>query len=193
MDSGNNNRSVLLEPNAVCLEVLRKNFANRSHCCIIEGMFPNYFVNQLEAHTGVYNSILMFNVLEHIENDVAALQVINELLQPRGRLLMVVPAMPSLYGEIDARLGHYRRYSKSSLRLLLDEAGLIPIKMFYLNFLGAIGWYFNFVLLRRSSQSTTQVKFFDKYITPIQVITEKFFSPPFGQSLIVIAEKLNWG
>ena len=61
----------------------------------------------------------MFDVLEHIENDAAALRQLHTLLRPGGRLFLTVPAYPFLASGDDAIAGHFRRYTLSSLARVL--------------------------------------------------------------------------
>lgn len=179
----------LLEPNNICLTQLKERFDDKQNVEIIEGMFPNIFLAQPDTYRETFTSIVMFNVLEHIEHDVNALKVIASLLKPGGRLLLIVPAMPALYGEIDERLGHHRRYTKKTFKQALQSTSLVPKKVNYMNMVGAVGWYINFVVLRRNAQSSGQVKIFDGIVTPIQATLERIINPPFGQSLVVVAEK----
>ncbi len=65
----------------------------------------------------------MFDVLEHIEDDAAALREVRRLLQPGGHLFLTVPAYPALFSE-DVRLaGHFRRYTLRSLNRVLARSG----------------------------------------------------------------------
>jgi SAM-dependent methyltransferase len=64
-----------------------------------------------------------FDVVEHIEDDVAFLSSIRELLLPGGRFYCTVPAIKSLWSAEDVHAGHYRRYTKGTLRELLETAG----------------------------------------------------------------------
>ena len=59
-----------------------------------------------------FDTVISLNVFEHIEDDVLALQNTRKVLQPDGKLILVVPAHDSLYGTMDRSIGHYRRYSK---------------------------------------------------------------------------------
>lgn len=59
--------------------------------------------------------LIMLNVLEHIEDDVLALKKAFQLLKPGGRLIIEVPAGPSLYDGYDKKLQHFRRYSADEL------------------------------------------------------------------------------
>lgn len=66
--------------------------------------------------------IAMFDVLEHIEDDVAALTRVYQSLEPSGTLIMTVPANPSLWSRFDDESRHQRRYTESHLRKALQAA-----------------------------------------------------------------------
>jgi len=68
---------------------------------------------------GVADVIVMHDVLEHIEDDHAAVDRLFELTKPSGALLLSVPALPSLWGYHDEQLGHFRRYTRRTLRDVL--------------------------------------------------------------------------
>lgn len=70
-----------------------------------------------------FNTIFMFEILEHIDNDQAALAKIYDLLNKNGLFLMSVPAKQSLYSDEDMFQGHFRRYEKSNLEKQLQRAG----------------------------------------------------------------------
>jgi 2-polyprenyl-3-methyl-5-hydroxy-6-metoxy-1,4-benzoquinol methylase len=59
--------------------------------------------------------VVMHDVLEHIEFDVEAGRVLHGLVRPTGILAISVPALPRLFGLHDEQLGHFRRYTKSTL------------------------------------------------------------------------------
>jgi SAM-dependent methyltransferase len=65
----------------------------------------------------------MFDVLEHIEDDAAALRHIREVLRPGGRLYLTVPAYKFLWSHDDVLAGHFRRYRLSDLTRLLAAVG----------------------------------------------------------------------
>src|SRR3546814_16370989 len=68
---------------------------------------------------------MAFEVLEHIEDDHAALRQWLGWLKPGGILLMSVPAHPSQWNEADVWAGHFRRYRKRELLGLVEENGLV--------------------------------------------------------------------
>jgi SAM-dependent methyltransferase len=65
----------------------------------------------------------MFDVLEHIEDDVAALQQVHTLLRPGGRLFLTIPAYPFLHSADDEMAGHFRRYTRTSVLRVLQGSG----------------------------------------------------------------------
>lgn len=71
-----------------------------------------------------YGVVCAFDVLEHIENDKAALTDWMQWLKPGGRLLLSVPAHASRWGAGDVWAGHYRRYEKQGLINLIADLGL---------------------------------------------------------------------
>lgn len=68
--------------------------------------------------------VLLLDVLEHLPEPVTALRHAADTLDSQGKIILTVPAWPSLYGDWDKRLGHFRRYSTQELRQHIREAGL---------------------------------------------------------------------
>lgn len=82
---------------------------------------------------GPFDLVCGFDVLEHIEDDGAALRALTPLLAPGGRLLLTVPAHPWLWSAHDAFLHHHRRYTAAGLRATLEAAGLEVLRLTPLN------------------------------------------------------------
>jgi hypothetical protein len=102
----------------------------------------------------------MLNVLEHIENDVLALKKAFQLLKPGGKLIIEVPAGPSLYDAYDAQLQHFRRYSADELLKKLKIAGFDVSRQSHL---GAVLFpafaavkYLNKLLLKKNADSVVR-------------------------------------
>lgn len=72
-----------------------------------------------------FDAVCAFEVLEHIDDDVAALASWVPLIKPGGHLVMSVPAFQERFGPMDTHAGHFRRYSPDLLRARLTEAGLV--------------------------------------------------------------------
>jgi SAM-dependent methyltransferase len=68
-----------------------------------------------------WDVVALFDVIEHLENPAAALQVALRRVVPRGLLVGTVPALMSLWSDVDARSGHRLRYDRSALTNLMGE------------------------------------------------------------------------
>ena len=80
-----------------------------------------------------FDLVVAFDVIEHVEEDVASLAALKTKLRPDGRLLMTVPAFPSLWSRHDELHHHKRRYRRGQLLERLEEAGLEPVLATHFN------------------------------------------------------------
>ncbi len=97
-----------------------KSIANELGICrVLAGSLPN----SVPYADASFDLICMLDVLEHIEDDQAALARVLRLLKPGGRLLVTVPAYQWLWSEHDMAHGHFRRYTARSLRHKAIDAG----------------------------------------------------------------------
>jgi len=76
--------------------------------------------------------VVLLDVVEHIENDRAALADIAARLDPGAHLIITVPALQWAFSSWDTELGHFRRYSRRSLRTVVEAAGLQVEEVAYL-------------------------------------------------------------
>jgi SAM-dependent methyltransferase len=117
-----------------CVQALRERFVDR----------PNVEVEDRDLRTlemdARFDSVLMVNVLEHIADDAGALQGLSRLLHPGGNIVVYVPALNALYGALDHKLGHYRRYSVWRLGEVFREAGLEPVELRWINSIAIPAW-----------------------------------------------------
>ncbi len=73
--------------------------------------------------------VVAFEVLEHIEDDEAALRAWCEWLNPGGLLLISIPAHRDRFGPADVAAGHYRRYERDELLALFERVGLVDAQV----------------------------------------------------------------
>jgi len=76
------------------------------------------------VETGAYDLVASLDVVEHVEDDVAALAALARCLKPGGTLLVTVPAFPFLWSSHDVTNHHHRRYTQATLRTAIQRAGL---------------------------------------------------------------------
>ena len=82
---------------------------------------------------GAFDLVTTLDVIEHIDDDVAALAELRRVLRPGGRLLVAVPAFMFLWGKQDEVSHHRRRYTARSLRQALEAAGFAVDRTSYFN------------------------------------------------------------
>lgn len=167
------------------LEMLRGAVEHLDHIEVENIDWENADFEALRAHH--FDTVLCLNVLEHIDDDRGALAAFAAILPHEGRLVLQVPAMQSIYGEIDRAIGHFRRYESAPLRRLLEEAGFEVEDLRYFNVPGILGWYINAVLLGRSTVPGLQARLVN-WLVPILRLEQKL-SPPVGMALIAVGRK----
>ncbi|WP_277209370.1 class I SAM-dependent methyltransferase [Isoptericola croceus] len=74
-----------------------------------------------------FDVVCAFEVIEHLDDDVAALAEWVARVRPGGELLLSTPAWPGRFGPWDTLAGHYRRYDPADLHRMLTDAGLTDV------------------------------------------------------------------
>jgi SAM-dependent methyltransferase len=148
----------------------------------------NGTVEALGADTA-WNAIVSINVLEHIKDDSGELERYRRLLaERRGALCLFVPAGPEIYAPIDKDFGHFRRYTRCSLKSKLADAGFAVVRLRYFNVIGYFGWWWTFRVRKKRCFDTKTVRLFDRRIFPLTSAIERVLPPPpLGQSLLAVA------
>jgi hypothetical protein len=155
---------------------------------------PRVSVQQLVVPIDIeaeHSAVVAYNVLEHIEDDVAALRGFRKLLRPDGAVVLIVPAFPSAMSDFDRAIGHYRRYTKRSMRAALSEAGLRAERLHYLNAPGLLVWYAVVKTLKQRPKEGLGLTMYDRLLVPVVKLVEKVVRPPFGQSVFVVARRAD--
>jgi SAM-dependent methyltransferase len=133
-----------------------------------------------------YTAAVALNVLEHIEADIEALRSFAGLVRPGGHVVVIVPAFQIAMSDFDRQIGHARRYRRADLRRRLEQAGLEPVTVHYVNALGLLGWLVLIRLLRGRPKDGLPLRVFDRFIVPVLRRVERRRPPPFGQSVLAV-------
>ena len=134
-----------------------------------------------------FDTVVCFNVLEHIEHDLDAMRNLYDLLVPGGRLLLFVPADQRLFGTLDKQVGHFRRYTAKTLADVITAAGFEIRQLSYHNVFGRLGWWFNGRILKRKHMPAAQSRIFDLFVPLLRRLEPR--EPRNGLSLVAVAEK----
>jgi hypothetical protein len=102
-------------------------------------------------------------------------------------VVLIVPALPALYGAIDRAIGHLRRYSRAELEGKLAAAGFAVEHVRYFNVPGAIGWWLNARVLRRRTVPGFQAHLGDLLVPLLRL--ERRLRPGFGMSLLAVGRR----
>lgn len=135
-----------------------------------------------------FDTIVCLNTLEHFRDDLGTLKSFHQALKPGGRLAVLVPAHPSLYGTMDELFGHVQRYTRSGLLGVLQEAGFRS-EVEWFNMLGIPGWWWRFRVCKRPDFNPWQNKVYEALIPAMKAV-ESRIRVPVGLSLITLSEKI---
>jgi hypothetical protein len=100
---------------------------------VYNGVFQDFPFDEYKV-----GGVGLFDVVEHIENDSLFLNELYNLLPQGCKVYITVPAMKTLWSEIDPMVGHFRRYNKKEVERLVSEVKFKIIDS---------GYYFNFYVL----------------------------------------------
>ncbi|MEO1314102.1 MAG: class I SAM-dependent methyltransferase [Pseudomonadota bacterium] len=144
-----------------------------------------------------FETAIMFDVLEHVEEEAASLRVIRDHVVPGGLLVISVPAYQWLWGQHDERVHHKRRYTSESLRTALEDAGWEVKHLGYFNAL-----LFPLAVAARMKDRVSRSKVSTGSGVPNKYVNNLFYRVfrsetarvakggyPFGLSVVAVAQK----
>jgi hypothetical protein len=142
-----------------------------------------------EYDNSKYDTIIYLDVVEHIEDDQNEILSAYNRLNKDGYLIINVPAFQFLYTDYDKKIGHYRRYSKSSFKRLLQNLNINNFDMSYFDSIGFCLIFFSkYLAVSNKVNLQGGVKFWN-FLIPISKILDILLSPLIGKSLMVIIKK----
>jgi 2-polyprenyl-3-methyl-5-hydroxy-6-metoxy-1,4-benzoquinol methylase len=168
---------------------------------------PNVAFIQFDVTQGLigeeFDLIAAFDVIEHIEDDVAAIKNINKMLHKGGSLIITVPQHKFLWSKLDEILKHKRRYSRRELVTKLQENGfdirhvtsflfvLFPLMLISRIFdKGRDQSHFDKVALEKRVKFSNALNWiFDLFMRIDEVLIRLGISLPFGGTLVIVAGK----
>jgi SAM-dependent methyltransferase len=176
----------LVEPSANLTDQLRTRFALVPKVEVVGASLETH-VEHIEP--GTIDTMVLVNVLEHVEDDRKALASMIAALRTGGHLLVFVPAMQFLMSRLDRSLGHFRRYHKTDLVAKVRDAGGVIERCHYFDLPGILPWFVLNKLLGSMTFNPKLLEINDRYVVPISRGIERIVSPPLGKNLILVASK----
>ena len=176
---------------AYCLR-LKERFAAKPNVSEIISIDLQHkqFETTYQSYQGKFDTVFLLNVLEHLEDDKAAIKNCSYLLKKGGTLIILVPAYQWLYCRFDKELGHFRRYTVNNLMALFKTSGFEVLKDQYFNFFGLPGWFVFGKLLGRPMIGAGEMNLYNRLV-PLFRVADKLLFNKAGLSVIVIGQKLT--
>lgn len=110
------------EPDLESFQAAERRLAAIGRGEVVNGVLP-------ERPDRQFDLLVAFEVLEHVEDDRTVLRGWCDWVKPGGHVMLSVPAHPDRFGPSDELVGHFRRYSRSSVTEVMREAGLSDIRI----------------------------------------------------------------
>jgi 2-polyprenyl-3-methyl-5-hydroxy-6-metoxy-1,4-benzoquinol methylase len=153
---------------------------------LVDSDFDRKFQHMFQT----FDTVIAINVMEHIEDDLTAIQNAQKLVKKEGSLIVLVPNSEFLYNGLDRNLSHFRRYNKNKIGNLFHAAGLLPERFFYFNAIGVVGWIFSSGILRNKTIPSSMISIFE-FLIPLTSWLDVLFKNRFGLSIIAIGKKIS--
>jgi len=131
---------------------------------------------------GSLPAVSLFDVIEHIEDDLEFMKTVERLLRPGGRVFITVPAYSFLWSQEDELAMHYRRYTLGNLKRLILSAGLEP----------EYGTYMFTMLPMPIFLMRTVAGKFKRRRSEVAVIQEKDHLSPQGMTGAIMRASFGW-
>lgn len=168
----------------ICIEPaenLEKFYTNKKHYKSLEHISD-------ESVDYIYS----LNVLEHIEDDAATIDLFYQKLRKGGKIFLYVPAFNVLYSSMDKKVGHFRRYSKKAVFSLFSNQQKWQISKFcYADFLGFfVTLIFKIIGNSKGDVNPQALRFYDAFLFPLSRFLDKLTCGKIlGKNICVVVEK----
>jgi hypothetical protein len=181
LNDGTQRRWVCLEPDPAFAKKIGS-LPHPGNCEVCVGMLQD--IDPQEK----FDSILYIDVLEHIKEDKNELTLAARHLKTNGVIVVLAPAFPWLYTPFDAAIGHFRRYTRNSLRAVAPH-GLREEECIYLDAFGVLASAGNLLFLQAANASEGQMRFWDNYLVPMSRFMDRVLAFSLGRSVLAIWRK----
>ena len=178
-------RLICTDGNEFFVEMTRRRFGHLENIRVIKADVadPNVEFNLRDERI---DTVVCLNMLEHVDDEALVLKRFYDLLEPGGKLIVLVPADPTLMSPCDQALGHRRRYTRESLSEVISRAGFKISHLQQYNTVGAWAWRFN-KWRGRSTLTARQIKLFQWSLPVVKAVDAMKIGK--GLSLLAVGEK----
>ena len=169
----------LIEPDNKLFQFLRKKFRKKNI------KIKNQTIDKIKFK---YQTIIYFDVLEHIKSDLKEVKIASKKLKKNGNLIFNVPAHQLFYNEFDKAVGHFKRYNKKDFKDIEKKTDLKIEKLIYYDSIGLLFLILNKVFKLKETNLKNKIYFWNMLI-PLSKIIDKLTFNKFGKSLLCVFTK----
>jgi SAM-dependent methyltransferase len=156
-------------------------------------------LDRVDLPDGVAAVVTLLDVLEHLDDDMAALREMIRLVRPGGLVVITVPALRWLWSDWDVVLHHRRRYHQTYLLRLVRQPGVEVLHCGYINSVALLpillirGWRRWFPPKPGAARAEDRIPWgpvnsllYSLFVVPARW---RWFRPPAGVSLLAVLRK----
>ena len=170
----------LLEPDIKLFKYLKKKFKKDN--IVIKN-------HQIKDIKDTFDTIVYFDVIEHIKDDLNEVKTASNRLNRNGHLIISVPAFQIFYSDFDKSVGHFKRYSKRDLKEIEKNCELRIEKLIYYDSIGFLLLLINKFFSLKSRNLKFKI-FIWNLLIPISKILDLLTFNKFGKSLLCVFKKV---
>ncbi len=145
---------------------------------------------------GTFDLVTAFDVVEHMDDDLAGLKEFRRVLRPDGRVLIIVPTFMFLWGVQDEVSNHRRRYRLPELRSVLEQAGFEIERSTYANItfflpILVVRKFMRLTGIRAETENSINVSAFNNifgWLFGLESTILRYVNLPFGVSGLCVAK-----
>ncbi len=167
----------LIEPESKLYKILKKKFKSKRI------KIKNNILKNVKKKK--FQTIIYFDVLEHIKNDLNEVKEAKRKMNKNGYLIFSVPAFQYFYNNFDEAVGHHKRYSKNDFKIIGKKTGLKIEKLIYYDSVGFLLLILNKIFSLSSKNLGYKIKLWN-FLMPISKIIDFLTFNQFGKSLLCV-------
>ena len=169
----------LVEPDKKLFRLLKKKYYNKK---------ISVRNSKIQNIKNKFDTIMYFDVLEHIQNDLKEVLSAKKKLKKNGYLIFSVPAFQIFYNNFDKSVGHFKRYNKNDFNLLSSKSNLKIEKIMYYDSFGLLLIILSKIFNVSNKNLEKNIKFWNFFI-PLSKIIDLLTFNKFGKSLLCVFKK----
>jgi hypothetical protein len=169
----------IIEPEKKLYKILKKNYSSRRL------KIRNQTIKNIKRK---YDTIIYYDVLEHIKDDLYETKLAAKKLNKNGYLIFSVPAYQIFYSSFDKSVGHFKRYNKQDFIKLGKKTGLKIEKLAYYDSMGFLFLVLNKLLSLKQTNLKNKIYLWN-LLMPISKLIDHLTYNKFGKSLLCVFKK----